>query len=800
MDALLRDLRFSLRSLAKHPGLAAVAVVTLALGIGANTAIFGVVNSVLLRPLPYRDADRLVRIASVNPRLGLTDSRSSAKNILDWQRQCAAFEEIACFQEWDGVLTAAGEAEPVRVNWATANLLPMLGIRPAAGRMPADGDAEHGVLLPWALAQRRFGTPAAALGQAVKEDDTNGVVVGVLPPSALAPAQGTPPLDQVFVRMNLATNTFPRDWQLFNVIGRLKPGVTVAHAQAELDRIAAELQREHPDTNAGWGVRLTPLKQWTTEPVRAQLLAVYVTTGVILLVACLNVSNLLLMRGEARRKELAIRCVLGSPRGAIVRQLLVESAVLAAVGGAAGMLLAAWCHRALLGLAPDSLGLGSGWAIGPSALLSAAGVTLGAALLCGLAPAVRLSSGNLNRALADTGRGASAGRTRHRLLSSLVVGQIAVSTVLLAAAGLAVVSFRKLMRVDPGFATRDTISCLIATHGNGESVPRMIDALSALPGVESVGAANIELLDDLHSLPIRITVDGSGDVPEMTATVDYWIVTPGYFDAAGIPLLAGKMFDPQPTDAGPAVVIINESLAERCFPGRDPIGGTIRIPDPQRRGEPGLPRQVIGVVASVKHRGLPAPGVPMLYVPHRSVATGSIALTVRTRGDPAAVLPALRPTIRSVDPALVVTRISTTRQLVAQSLAGRRFATLLMFTFAAVGTLLAGLGLYGVMSYAVGQRTKEIGIRMALGARHGTVMRWVVGQGMLLVAFGVAAGLAAALAVTRIMQSLLFNVSPTDPATFAGISVLLGAVALIACALPARRASRVDPMVALRHE
>jgi predicted permease len=799
MGALLHDLRFSLRTLSRSPAVATVAILTLALGIGANTAIFGVVHSVLLRPIPYRDPSRLVRVASVNPSLAVADSRSSAKNILDWQRQSTAFEDLACFQEWDGVLTIAGQADPVRVNWATPNLLPMLGVQPVCGRLFNERDTEHGVVLPHGLWHRRFAGDLAALGQPVKADDTNGTIIGVLPPSALAPAQGTPPIDQTFVRMDLPKIAFPRDWQLFNVIGRLKPGVTVAQAQAQLDRIAAELERQYPDTNAAWGVKVTGLQDWMTQPVRAQLLAVYVTTVIILLIACLNVSNLLLIRGDARRRELAIRCALGSTRGPLVRQLLIESLVLATIGGAAGVVLALWCRRAMLGLAPQSLGLGSGWTIGAPVLLSAAGISFAAALLSGLFPALRLSAGNLNRALGETGRSASAGRSRHRLLGSLVVGQIAISTVLLVAAALAIVSFQKLMRVDPGFATRNTISCLIATHGNGDNIPPMLDALAALPGVESIGASNIELLDDLHSLPIRVTIDGSGEAQEAAATVDYWIVTPGYFAAAGIPLLAGRTFDPHELDRGPVVAVINETLANRYFANRDPVGKIIRIPT-ARKDQPGLPRQVIGVVASVKHRGLHDAGVPMMYVPHASVGTGSIALTVRTSTDPAAVLPTLRAALRRLDPGLAVTRVSTTQQLVAQSVAGRRFATVLMFAFATVGLVLAALGLYGVMSYAVGQRTREIGVRMALGAQRWTVMRLIVRQGMLLVALGVTVGLAGAAAVTRVLQSVLFNVSPTDPATFAAIAALLCGVALLACALPARRATRIDPLVALRHE
>jgi putative ABC transport system permease protein len=479
--------------------------------------------------------------------------------------------------------------------------------------------------------------------------------------------------------------------------------------------------------------------------------------------------------------------------------------VLAAAGGAAGVLLAAWCRRALLGIAPESLGLGTDWAVGPRALLSAAAVTVAAALVSGLSPALRLSGGGLSRDLGDAGRSTSGGRRRHRLLGALVVTETAVSTALLAGAAFALVSFRNLSRVDPGFATRNTVSCLLATHDDGASIPRVIDALAALPGVESVGAANIDLLDELHSLPIRVTADdaaavgGSSDAPALT--VDYWIVTPGYFAAAGIPLLSGRTFEPRELEEGAAgVAVINEALARRLFSGSDALGRVVRIPNPRRKGEPGLPKVVVGVAASVKQRGLASADVPMLYVPDNKVGTGSIALVVRTRTDPAAVAAAVRRTVRAADPAAAVTRVSTTGQIVARSLAGRRFATALVSAFAALGVALVAVGLYGVMSYAVAQRTREIGVRMALGAARGAVIRLVLGEGMLLAGVGAAAGVVIACACARAAGGLLFGVSPADPATLAAVATLVCAVALAACAVPARRATRIEPLAALRHE
>src|SRR5579859_5904278 len=395
LETFAQDVRFGARMLLKHPGFTAVAVLTLALGIGVNTAIFSVVNAVLLRPLPYRDPQRLVRIASINPNLGLADSRSSGLNVLDWQRQSTVFESIAAFQEWDGILTFNGKSEPARVNWVTPNLMPMLGLKPLLGALLPDGEEPApGLVLPHGLWQDRFGGDPSVIGKSIKEDGVQTVIVGVLPHSVAAPAQSAPPLDQAFVRMNLPRLNFPRDWQLFNVVARLKPGVSVAQAQTELSGIAAELERLYPNTNRGWGVKVTDLKAWVLEPVRDQLLAVYFATGIILLIACLNVSNLLLIRGAARRKELAIRCALGSTRWQLVRQLFSESGILAVIGGVAGLLMAIGCRQVLLRFAPDSLGIQHGSTLDWPVLVSALVSSILAALLFGLFPALRFSRDN----------------------------------------------------------------------------------------------------------------------------------------------------------------------------------------------------------------------------------------------------------------------------------------------------------------------------------------------------------------------------------------------------------------------
>ena len=603
--------------------------------------------------------------------------------------------------------------------------------------------------------------------------------------------------------MNLPQLTYPRDRQLFNVVGRLKPGISVAQAQAELSGVAAELERLYPDTNRGWGVKVTGLKIWMLALVRDQLLTVYAATGIILLIACLNVSNLVLIRGEGRRKELAIRCSLGSTRWQLARQLFIESLVLAVIGGLAGLLLAFGCRKVLLGFAPDSLGIQHGstfdWPVLASALIAA----ILAALLFGLFPALRLSRENLNQLLRETGRSTSPGKTRHRWLNGLVAGQIAISTVLLVAAGLVVASFQKLLRVDPGFVKQNTLSFRVGMLYDQETLRRVLERLSALPGVQSVGGSHVELLNDVFSHPIRITIDGKAELSGATApTVNIWLVTQGFFHAAGIPLIAGRTFDARDENA-PDVVVINEALAKRFFPNEDAVGKLVRIPN-SKDSKGDTPRRIIGVVGSVRQHGLREAAVPILYRHYTRYGmefdVGSFALMVRTKENPIAIMAAIRAAIKEADPELVMTRVATGEQIVDRSLAGQRFATLLMLFFAALGTLLAAVGLYGVLTYAVSQRSQEIGIRVALGAQHRHVLRMVLRQGMTVVAVGIAAGLVGGLALGRLMRSQLFNVSPADPATFVIIAVLLSAVGFFSCWLPARRATQVDPMEALRHE
>lgn len=793
-ETLASDIRLAVRTLRKNPGFATVAVLTLALGIGANTAIFSYVNAILLRPLPYPDANRLVRIASINPMLGISDSRSSDPNILDWRDRSTSFDKLAAYQEWDGVLTIGGRSESVRVNWATPDLLSLLGVHPLQGRLLIENDdVNSGVLLPYDVWDR-FGRDPKIVGEIVKLDGETATVVGILPPNVAAPTQGTPALDQVFIAADLRRSHWPRGLQLRSVVGRLKPGVSLEYAQEELSRIATDLEQQFPDTNRGWGIQVTDLKKWQTNLMRGQLLTVYGSTVVILLIACLNVSNLLLIRGEVRRKELAIREALGSTRLRLVRHLLVESLILSFAGAAIGVLLGFWCQRALLAFVPASLGVQKP-GIDIAVLASALGATMLAALLSSLLPIVRLGQGDLARSLAKTAHSTSSEKSRHHLLNTLVVGQISVSTALLLAAGLVLVSFQKLMRVDPGFATHNVICFRVGSFSKSSNGQRVLDSLSALPGVQSIGGANIELLDDVFSNGIRITADNSAAPGgSISGTVDAWHVTPDYFASAGIPLRAGRTFRAQD---GYDVVMVNEALAKRFFANLDPVGRSFHVPWTNSTGSP---KQIIGLVGSVRQRGLRQAEVPIYYMHFHMQDMDHMALAVRTRENPQAIIPVIRETIRKVDPELVMNHVSTTEDIVTRSLSGQHFAVLLMIGFAALGLLMASVGLYGVIAYAVAQRTREIGVRMALGAQSRDVLRLVLRRGIRLIVSGVAFGLIGGMVIMRGANSVRFHVNAADPTIAATVGLFICAASLMACWLPACRAARVDPMIALRHE
>lgn len=801
----MNDLRYALRQLRKNPGFTAVAVLSLALGIGANTAIFSLVHELLVHSLPYPEPERLVRIGSVNPSQGVNDSLSSLRDINDWRERSSSIEDLAAYQDSKGLLTLDGKSVLLRNNSGTANFLPMLGVKPALGRalLPEDDRGSAALMLSHKVWQRDFAGDPTIIGKPAKYFGVPATVVGVLPPGAKAPTQGSSPLDELFLALNPDNYSYARNYRAFQVIARLRADTTPEQAEAELNGIAASLANEYPDSNRGWGIRVTPLQDWCTEPYRGRLWLVYAATGIVLLIVCVNISNLLLIRGTARSKELAIRCALGSTRWALIRQQLCESLLLGFLGGGAGLFVAPWCHEALLRWAPEEMGLASSWALNLPVLTSAFALSLFVAVTSGVFPAARFSQAKLGRDLIAVGRSATSNRGHQRLLDGLVIGQLAASTILLLAAGITLTGFNKTMNLDPGFSVLNRASFGLADQPEAPSatnpawsskvVPKLLAALADIPGIKSVAASNHGLMHSPHSMSLRVWRDRDMGAEALETPADFWVVTKDYFSAAGITLLAGQDFSDHDTDKGKLDLIVNETLAQKIFPGEDPIGQFIRV------GKGAKPLTIIGVVGAIRH-GLAKEPVPIIYRHRDTIGTGFPTVMVHSEVPISPMLPVIEEAIQKVAPEAVAGRMRSHEDLLAESMAGPRFAVRLISCFALLGTLLAALGLYGVMTYLVIRQGREIGIRLALGADRGTVRTQILRRGMRLTTFGIALGLLGGLALGKILQGLVRETEVNDPRTIGFISLVLVAVAFLACILPARRATRVHPMEALRCE
>ena len=801
MTTLIQDLRYALRMLLKNPGFAAVAVFALALGIGANTAIFSVVNTILLRSLPYDDPDRLM-VVKENKLPQFPEFSVSPGNFLDWRKQNASFEKLAAVQGSSYNLVTSDD-EPERLDGArvSAGLFEMLGVKPVQGRTFLEEEDQPGhqnvVVLSSNLWKRRFGSDPNIIGQSITMSAASYTIIGIMPPSFQFLDRD---IDLWTPIAFTAAQAQQHGSHYISVIGRLKPGVTTEQARTEMSGIAARLAEQYPSSNAGWSTIVVPMQQFEVRDIKPALLVLLGAVALVLLIACANVANLLLARSTARQKEIAIRTALGASRSRVVRQLLTESVVLAVVGGAAGLLLAAWGTRSLLALAPEDLPRVKDVALDGRVLGFTLLVTLITGIVFGLVPALQASRPNLNETLKEGGRGTTGGH--HRIRSSLVITEVAVALVLLVGAGLLIRSFIRLQQVNPGFNTKNAMSANVALPGrkypNSDQYlsffTQLIEKIAALPGVVAVGAT--------QSLPIQgdylvgFNIQGRPpDPPGEDKSTNYYAVTPDYFKAMGIPLLRGRLFTEQDSKNAPRVAVINEAMARTYFSDEDPIGKGINL----SQGREGF-REIVGIVGDVKQYGLAQPTTLQTYEPYLQMPFSAVTLVVRTEGNPAALSGPIRSEVLALDKEQPVSRIRTLDQIISGSVQQQRFTMLLLGVFAGVALILAAVGLYGVMSYAVTQRTHEIGIRMALGANTGNVLRLVVGHGMLLALIGVAIGLAGAFAFTRVMSKLLFAVSTTDTVTFAGISLMLTGVALIACLVPARRATKVDPMVALRHE
>jgi putative ABC transport system permease protein len=807
MHALLQDLRYGARALLKKPGFTLVAIITLGLGIGANTALFSVVNAVLLDPFPYRDGGRIFQVRQRLPKIGVPEQlRASGPEVVDLAAG-QSFERVAAFEPVSRNLTGGPEPERVAAAKVSGDFFALLGVEPVMGRAitAADVGPQGGrvIVLSHGLWQRRFGGSPDALGQKVYLDDEPYTVVGVMPPRFWFDA------GEAWFPFPMDFSRTPRSARAFLALVRLKPGVTHAQADAELGALARRQEQAFAGGNpeyAGRGVYLQPLAEVYFGQVRTALLVLVGAVGLILLIACANIANLLLARAAARSREVAVRAALGASRARLVRQMVTESLLLALCGGSAGLLVALWGVGGLTALLPaDTLPAGVEVGVDRAVLLFALAASLVTALLFGLWPALAASKPDLGGALKEGGqKGAAAGHARAQSL--LVVAEVALSLVLLVMAGLMIRSFARLSNVDPGFDPANLLSMRLNLSPEkykqgGQKAAffgQLIERVAALPGVKAAAVASH--MPFVYTEDWTVTVEGGAlAVEARTQNVDTRTVSPGYFRALGIPLVAGAFFTPQDDLNAVGVAVINRAMARRFWPDEEAVGKRFKV---GRADSDATWLTVKGVVADSAQGALDAAVKPEAYFPLAQAAGmyRRMNLAVRSEGDPHALVAAIRREVQALDPNQPVYQIQTMEELIGESVAARRFALRLLQAFAALALVLAAVGIYGVMSYVVAGRTREMGLRLALGAAPRDVLGLVVGQGMRLVLIGTGLGLVAAFGLTRLMTRLLFGVSATDPLTFALVALVLAAVALFACYVPARRAARVDPMVALRCE
>ncbi|MGB6598606.1 MAG: ABC transporter permease [Candidatus Acidiferrum sp.] len=810
LETLLQDIRFGSRMLAKNPGFTSVAVLTLALGIGANAAIFSVVNSVLLRPLPYKNADRLVTL--------LHDGHDpvAVANYIDWRDQSTSFEGMGAADYWSANLSGVDSPEHILGLKVTQSLLPMLGVEPLLGRLFVEGEdqkgADHQVILSYGLWQRRFSGDANVLGKIISLDGEPYTVAGVMPRTfKFAPFWATHA--EMWVPNTFGDRIHSRGGNSLRIFARLKPNVTLSQARAEIATITARLEQKFPGTNRD--VLVTPLKENVVGDIKAPLLVLLSAVGFVLLIACANVAHMLLARSASRQKEIAVRVALGAPRTRVIRQFLTENLLLASMGASGGLLLAVWGTRALVALSPAVIPRVDTVTIDTRVVLFLLGVTIVTGVVFGLAPAMHSSAGNLTGTLKDGGRGGSESVRRNRLRSFLVASEFALALMLLVGAGLMVRSFFALQSINPGFDPNHVLSMAVSVAGTQESEPhrraifykQMIERVRALPGVEAAGGINhLPLAGDMWGWPF--TIEGRPkQLPGESPTAVYRIVMPGYFETMRLPVLLGREIAATDDAGAPGVVLINEEAARTYWPGKSPLGEHIAFHD--RTGPSPTWLTVIGIVRNAKQEDWAAAPYPEVYL--AALQNGDflgeveshasyITLVVRTSGNPAALSGTVKSTVWSFDRNLAISQVLMMNDVVSEANARPRFEAALLGLFAVVALVLAAVGIYGVMSYSVARRTQEIGIRIALGASRTNVLRLVVRQGMLLALAGSAAGIAGALLLSRLMTNLLYGVLPTDPATFASVALLLTVIALAANYIPARRAMQVDPIVALRYE
>lgn len=812
METLFKDLRYAIRNLLKQPGFAAIAIITLALGIGANTAMFSVINAVLLRPLPYHEPDRLVTLWEESPERGMYQMPVSFANYRDWVDQNQVFQQISAYTFTNLNLTGAGEPARLLTVRSSANLLQLVGAAPMLGRAFLPEEDKEGaskvVILGHALWQSRFGSDPTIVGKPLTLNNQSYTVVGVMSANFQFPVGFgylgkvlNDPVD-LYVPIAASSRELTRGNYSFFAIGRLKPGVTIDQARAEMTTIESRLEQQYPEGNTGIGISLISTQEQTVKEIRPALLVLLGAVAFMLLIACANIANLLLARAASRQKEIAIRTALGASRLRVLRLLLTESLMLSLAGGCLGLLLAFWGTDALMALTPDNIPRLNEVGVDSRVFGFTLAVSIITGVLFGLIPAVHASKPDLTESLKEGSRGSTGGAAGKRTRSILVAVEVALSLVLLIGAGLMIKSFLRLQQMNLGFNPENVLAVNLSLSRSRYPEDRQqaaffqeaLDGLQSMTGVKAAGATT--------GLPLTLSVSGSDfrieGRPEPEAGKEMIIhtrsISPGYLQALDIPLLKGRDFSDRDKSDAPHAAIINNELARIYFPNEDPLGKRITFDD----GESWI--SIVGIIGDVKQLGLDSGAKPEVYFPYLQSPSPSMSIVVRATSDPLSLAASVKRLIQTIDKDLPIDDVKTMQQLLVESNSGRRFNMLLLTVFALVALVLAIVGIYGVMSYTVTQRTHEIGIRVAIGAQSRDVFRMVIGQGMRLAIIGVAFGLVGAFGLTRLMTSMLFGVEPTDTATFVTIAVLLTVVALVACYIPGRRATKVNPLVALRYE
>jgi putative ABC transport system permease protein len=806
MDGFLNDVRYAIRNLVKRPAFTLIAAITLALGIGANTAIFSSVYALLLKPLPFPELNRVVTVWDTYPGRGVRRNEVAMANYLDWRAQNQSFEQLALYRWWTANLTGIEPPERIQAFLSTANFLDTLGVKPAMGRSFTEEENQPGknavAIITHDFWQRRFGGDPNIVGKPITLDGTVRTIVGVMPEKFAYPANA-----ELYAPLALTPEVVnSRQFNTYYVVGRLKPGVSVQAAQTDIDNITARLEQQYPETNTGSRATVFPIIADTVRKYEMGLWMGMAAVAFVLLIACANVANLMLARASGRQREIALRAALGASRWRIIRQLLTESSIVALIGGALGVLVAVWGIDALRAANPgDAAKFAPGWhqlGINLAVLVFTVALSLLSGLLFGLAPALEVSKPNLNDALKEGSR-QSSGRS-HRLRSSLVVAEVALSLVLLVGAGLFFRSFITVFKTDPGFNPDNVLTMsLILTSTKYKDEPQktaffseLLQRVKAKPGVESVAAVNFLPLGGSNASDAFLVEGAPEPQPGQENVGRYRVCTPDYFATLQIPILKGRAFTEQDKAGAPLVVIVNETLARKYWPGQDAVGKRIRFSAPLDRA-PWM--EVVGVIRDVKHE-LTLEVTPEYYLPYAQDVWRGMVVVARTTVEPASLAGSLRQDVWAMDKDQPVFDVRSMNEVRAISVGLQKFNSMMIGIFAMVALLLAAIGIYGVMAFAVTQRTREIGIRMALGARRADVLKLVILHGMKLAVFGLVIGLVASWALTRFISTLLYGVEPTDPLTFSAVSGCLLAAALLACYLPARRATKVDPLEALRYE